>query len=346
MERSVRDPRRTPVWAAVGACLVVVCILAGLATQARGARLLVVDSYHRGYPWSDGIREGLREALGLHLVAEDSLATASGDLTARVIFLDTKRNPDPEWSRARAVQALMALEAWRPDVVLACDDNAVRDLVVPHLLGRSLPVVYCGVNWDAGVYGLPAANVIGMIEVEQVQDLVSILRPHAAGDRIGLLLLDTTSGRRDLAAYDDHLDLKPLVRLVPDYAAWRREFVAMQDRVDMLLIKQNITGDVDFDLAGAVAFTAEHTRIPTGTTAEAVMQCALVSLIKNPREQGRWAAGAIEQVLAGTPPAALPAAVYRESRLLLTLDLARRLGVVFPMSLIERATFVEEVWQP
>jgi len=328
------------------AWMVVVGMVAGVAAGARAARLLVVDSYHRGYPWSDGIREGLRDALALRLVAEDSLATADGGLTARVIFLDTKRNPGRDWSRARAARALAELEAWRPDVVVACDDNAVRDLVAPHLLGRDLPVVYCGVNWDAALYGLPAANVTGMTEVEQVADLVAILRPHARGDRVGLLLLDTTSARRDVAAYGDHLEFAPVIRLVPDYAAWKRQFVAMQDQVDMLLIKQNVTGDVDFDLAEAVAFTGANTRIPTGTTAEAVMRCTLVSLIKNPREQGRWAAGAVEQILDGTPPSAIPAAVNRESRLLLNMGLARRLGVQFPMSLIERATFVEEVWRP
>ncbi len=344
MERGARGSRRPS--RVVFAWMVVAGMLAGAAPEATAARLLVVDSYHRGYPWSDGIREGLREALGLRLVAADSLARPGGELTARVIFLDTKRNPGRDWSEARAARALAELEAWRPDVVVACDDNAVRYLVAPHLLGNDLPVVYCGVNWDAGIYGLPAANVTGMTEVEQVADLVAILRPHARGDRVGLLLLDTTSARRDVAAYGDHLEFAPVIRLVPDYAAWKQQFVAMQDQVDMLLIKQNVTGDADFDLADAVAFTTANTRIPTGTTAEAVMRCVLVSLIKNPREQGRWAADAVQRILDGAPPSAIPAAVNRESRLLLNMDLARRLDVLFPMSLIERATFVEEVWRP
>jgi len=316
--------------------------------RAAAARLLVVDSYHRGYPWGDGIRAGLTESLDLLPAGPDSFVRR-GDLaplTARVLYLDTKRNPDPRWSVQAARRALDALEAWRPDVVVASDDNAVRDLVSPHLLGRDLPVIYCGVNWDAGVYGLPAANCTGMVEVEQVPDLVAVLRPHAAGDRVGLLVLDTTSGRRDAEIYGAAFDLDLTVRLVADYAAWKQAFAALQDEVDMLLIKQNVTGDPDWDLDDAVAFAMATTRIPTGTTTEPTMRCVLVAFIKSAREQGHWAAGAVQAVLDGTAPAAIPPAVNRESRVFLNMTLARQLGVRFPMTLIERATFLEEAWEP
>jgi ABC-type uncharacterized transport system substrate-binding protein len=202
------------------------------------------------------------------------------------------------------------------------------------------------VNWDAAIYGLPAANVTGMIEVDQVEELVAALRPHARGDRLGMLLLDGTASQRDVDSLHRHTSLDPVVRLVTDYAGWKEAFIAMQDEVDMLLIKQNITGLPEWDLDDAVAFTAEATRIPTGTTTEPVMRCVVAAFIKNPIEQGVWAARTTRQILDGTPPEAIEPAVNKESRVFLNMTLARKLGIRFPMDLIERASFMEERWAP
>ncbi|MBD3220307.1 hypothetical protein GF314_03615, partial [bacterium] len=82
--------------------------------------------------------------------------------------------------------------------------------------------------------------------------------------------------------------------------------------------------------------------IPTGTTTEGTMDCVLVSFIKNAAEQGLWAARTIERILAGTPPEEIPLAVNKESRVFLNMQLARSLGVQFPIELLDRATFLEE----
>jgi ABC-type uncharacterized transport system substrate-binding protein len=313
-------------------------------TESPPERILVVDSYHRGYEWSDGIRQGIAQVLDIP-TEPDVATSANGRLVVRTEFLDTKRHPGVDWSRTEAKRVASVVDAWQPAVVITCDDNAARDLIVPYLLNTSIPVVFCGVNWDASVYGLPAANVCGMIEVDQTVELVATLRRHARGDRLGLLVLDTTSGRRDAEVLRDYEGLEATVRLVADYAEWKDTFRAMQDEVDMLLLKQNITGAEGWNLDDAIAFTAEATRIPTGTTTEPVMRCVLASFIKNPAEQGIWAAGTALEILAGADPADIPLAENKESRIFLNMALARRLDVRFPMDLIERATFLEERWE-
>lgn len=334
------SPRLTTV--AVAALMAAIALLAG-GVAAGPARVLVVDSYHPGYPWGDGLRQGIHEAFGMPL---GGLGSARGDVVLRLEFMDTKRHPEPAWAEAQALRIMGEVASWRPDAVIACDDASVRYLVLPHLLGSDLPVVYCGVNWDAAIYGLPADNVTGMIEVDQVEELVAALRPHANGDRLGMLLLDGTASQRDVDSLHRHTSLDPLVHLVTDYAGWKEGFVAMQDQVDMLLIKQNITGLPEWDLDDAVAFTAEATRIPTGTTTGPVMRCVVAAFIKNPVEQGAWAAHTTQQILAGTPAAAIEPAVNKESRVFLNMTLARKLGIRFPMELIERASFMEERWAP
>ncbi len=320
--------------------------LLGPARAADPVRVLVVDSYHLEYPWSAGIRHGINEVLGVTQGPPGRVTSDDGRFDVWTEFMDTKRRPDPAWAQQAARRVLGVVESWSPDVIIVSDDNAVRYLVVPFLLGRDVPVVYCGVNWDASIYGLPAANVTGMIEVDQTADLVAALRPHARGDRLGLLVLNTTSGRRDVEVHRDYLGLEPVVRLVEDYAGWKAAFEDLQDEVDMLLIKQNIAGVPDWDLADAVSFTAEVTRIPTGCVTEATMPCVLVAFIKNAEEQGTWAARTALTILDGTPPADIEPGINKESRVFLNMTLARKLGIRFPMDLIERATFMEERWSP
>jgi ABC-type uncharacterized transport system substrate-binding protein len=324
----------------------VIILAAPLTAAERPVRLLVVDSYHREYPWSAGIREGIAEVLDLAPSPSNLRISRDEQLVVRLFFMDTKRQADPAAIAEAGERAWQLIQDWQPDLIIASDDNAVRALVVPHLLGGPIPVVFCGVNWDAGEYGLPAANIAGMVEIDQIADLVTILRAHAAGDRLGYLLLDSVTGRRDIEGLRAYFQLDPVVRFVDSVAGWREAFVELQDEVDMLLIKQNVTGLPEWDLDEAVTFVQEHTRIPTGTTTAPMRRCAVVSIIKNPREQGRWAGETALAILAGADPASIPLAANRESRVFLNMELARRLAIQFPMELIERATFVEETWQP
>lgn len=328
--------------------IIILALLAASLASAQDApaptRILVVDSYHHEYPWSAGIRRGIHEVLGVHAGDRDRARSADGQLEIWTEFMDTKRHPERDWAERAAQRVAGVVDSWHPDLVITCDDNAVRYLVLPHLLGRELPVVYCGVNWDASVYGLPSGNVTGMIEVDQTAEMVATLRSVAAGDRLGLLLLDSTSGRRDAEVLQNYFKLKPVIRLVGSYDEWKQAFVEMQDQVDVLLLKQNVTGLEEWSLDDAMAFTAANTRIPTGTTTEPVMRCTLVSYIKNPVEQGTWAARTAQAILAGMPPREIEPGVNRESRIFLNMDLARQLEIRFPMELMERATFLEERW--
>jgi len=59
-------------------------------------------------------------------------------------------------------------------------------------------------------------------------------------------------------------------------------------------------------------------------------------------EQGWWAGNTAIRILDGKSPADIPLATNRESKLFLNLGLARRLGIKFPMELIENSTLIAE----
>jgi hypothetical protein len=157
------------------------------ATGFADKKVLFIDSYHVGYDWSDGVVDGVRQVL------KDT------ETELRIFRMDTKRNQSEAFKRGAALQAKALIESFQPDVVIASDDNASKYLIQPYYRDADLPVVFCGVNWDASVYGYPYANATGMVEVELIEPLVAQLRQLAKGDKMGFLAIGGTTSEKDYA---------------------------------------------------------------------------------------------------------------------------------------------------
>jgi hypothetical protein len=125
-------------------------LVGGPAGATEKKKVFFIDSYHEGYEWSDGIVRGVRSVLG------DSVEL-------KIHRMDTKNNPSEDFARNAGEEARQAIAAWGPEVVIAADDNASRHVVAPFFANTDLPAVFCGVNWDASVYGFPTKNVCGTV---------------------------------------------------------------------------------------------------------------------------------------------------------------------------------------
>jgi hypothetical protein len=166
-----------------GLCLSSVAVAAG---GYEGKRILHVDSYHQGNEWNDRIAQAVRETL------------EGAGVELKVIHLDTKRQSSEAQKGAAALRAKRIIEEFRPDVVTASHDNAAEYLIMPYYKDAELPFVFCGLNWDASVYGLPYSNVTGMVEVSPIPQIINLLTRYADGDRIGCLTEDTPTKRKEL----------------------------------------------------------------------------------------------------------------------------------------------------
>ena len=146
--------------------LLIVFLGIGLQTEAQAQQLrkcLFVASYHQGYAWQDGLERGLRSVL-------------EGKCEIRQFNMDTKRNPSHEFGKKMALEAKARIESWKPDIVIASDDNASKYLVAPYFKDAKLPFVFCGINWTAKEYGYPYSNATGMIEVFPIKQLIKQIK--------------------------------------------------------------------------------------------------------------------------------------------------------------------------
>lgn len=325
---SVKDTFR--VWTVMESIVALVGLggvlaLSALLPQASAQqpqRVAYVNSYHEGYPPSDESMATIRQAF------------SAPEYDLRVFFLDAKRDPDESSLRRRASAVADQIRGFRPRVLLASDDDAVKFLVVPHFRDGPFPVIFCGVNWSSQPYGLPNANSTGIVETLPVAEAVALVRRlgPSIGPRLAVLSEDSTSERSNTIHFDARwrsLGLEPRYILVRDFSAWKSAFLEAQQSADILYLPTS--GAIrNWNHDEAKQWVLRHQRIPAFTCDEFMMDLVPLGMVKLAREQGEWAAQAARRILAGAPPSSIPAAVNRQSQCLFNPQLAAALHLLPP----------------
>ncbi len=284
-------------------------------------RILHVDSYHQGNEWNDRIVAALRDTL------------TGKNVELRVIHLDAKRHPSEDEVRSSALNALHEIDDFRPDVVTVSDDPAAQYLLMPYFRDAMTPVVFCGLNWDASVYGLPYRNTTGMIEVSPIPQILRLLRRYARGQRLGFLAEDTDVKRKELAFHERLFGITyEKTYFVSTQKAWKEAFLQAQKEVDMLLIL-GVGAIADWNPTEARRLAEERSEIPSGTDFEWLTPFSLIAVAKRPEEQGRWTAQAALRILDGVDPSTIPLTYNRDGELFFNARIARQLGITEAPSL-------------
>ncbi len=158
------------IWCACAlVVLLALCVPHTLGAR-QGARILLINSYHDGFKWSDDIVSGVRSVLG----KDDDL---------RIEYMDARRISTPEYLRSLRESFRIKFRGHRYDVVIVSDDPAL-DLILD--LGEDLfpstPVVFCGINdfSDARLMGkTPYTGVVEEIDIKGTLDAAHALHPTA-----------------------------------------------------------------------------------------------------------------------------------------------------------------------
>jgi ABC-type uncharacterized transport system substrate-binding protein len=298
--------------------------LSVFAGELAGKKVVIIDSYHQGYPWSDGIVQGAQKILAL------------GGATVKVIHMDTKNNPAEEFKKQSAVKAVAEITEFKPDAIIAADDNASKYVIVPTYKDKEIPVVFCGLNWDATAYGFPCKNVTGMLEVSSFDLLSEKIKTYSKGTKIGYLGISNETSRKEAENTEKNYSLTFEKRFVTTFEEWKKMFVELQGISDWVLVESN-AGISGWDDAVAQQFVIANTKVPTGSIYDFMVDYVLISLAKSAEEQGEWAAAAATKILKGTSVAQIPIVKNKKGEVFLNLKIAQKLGINFDLNLVKIA---------
>ncbi|MCE5267152.1 MAG: hypothetical protein LLG00_04635 [Planctomycetaceae bacterium] len=287
-----------------------------------GRRVLLVHSYHEGYPWVDTVTEGVRS----------SLRGTGIDLC--IFYMDAKRHTDEAWKIDAGRRARRQLEEYRPDVVIAADDDAQQYFAAFYVNTR-LPIVFTGVDADPSRYGYPAANVTGIIERPHFKQSLALAARLWPIKRIAVLSChDSTSVLALGFMRQERLGVEvDEWYMADDFDQWKKVIARLNRSVDAIVIRSyqalKRPGSRDnVNPAEVAAWTSRHVTIPTIAFHDfEIRDGLLVGVVKCGQEYGAKAADYAIRILRGTPAGSLPIVKPQRGIPMISRGAAARLGI-------------------
>lgn len=304
-------------------------------------KILYVDSYHQDFEWVKEIIKGLLDELKIKVLKDGKLDSSKSRVQLRIVHMDTKRNKSEEFIKDSAQKVKKIIEEWKPDLVIASDDNASKYLIVPFYKNAKLPFVFCGVNWDASVYGYPFDNVTGMVEVNRLMDVINILKKYMKNDKIGIIGSDSLTVRKDVINCSKKFKIDFVERYPKTFNELKSMYLDLQNQCGLVIVEEfeSVEG---FDHGKMMKFIYKNTKVPTGAMYRSFSCYALLTCATFGEEQGKWAAQTALRILDGEKVSDIPIAVNEKAKIYLNMKLAKELKIVFPIELVERASFVDD----
>ncbi len=301
------------------------------AESASKKRVLIINSYHKGFKWSDDICDAIVDYFNKHL---------PGRVEIKLVYMDTKRNNSEEFGKNAGVKIKKLIDLWKPDVVIGSDDSVAKYVIAPYFLNSDIPFVFCGLNGDPKDYGFPASNVTGLRESDLVEPLYNDLKKFARGKRLGYLTADKETQRIMAEVNEKQIGQKfDKVYFAKNFEEWKKYFLIIQNEVDILLMQDVYTVN-DWDAEAAQKFVRENIRIPNGATSDVMSPYVLICIYKSSKEHGLWAAEAALKILNGAKPKDIPIATNKKGYLVLNLVLADKLDIVFSPTMLRAAKLI------
>ena len=291
--------------------------------EAASNKILVVMSYEEDNPWCMQIKEGI-----------DSVLAGNSDI--KYFYMDTKKNINGGVRKAE--EAYELYKQFRPDGVIAVDDNAQSMFVLPYLKDREkTPVMFCAVNAEPEKYGYPASNVSGILERDFVRESIAFAKQLVPSiETVGFLAKDSPSGRAILKQVEiesnTYLTKFAGFKLVQTIEETLVALEAYQKTSDALFITST-NGILDAD--GKSLDNEKVTRIVAkfykkpliGANNFHVKYGVLCAVVKSGNAQGRIAAGMLVKAMKGTPINQIPITVNKYGKRMLNVTVMKDLGI-------------------
>jgi len=300
-------------------------------------RVLLVHSYHREYEWVAGISRGVKRAL------------QRSDVELEFFYMDTKRTTDEAWKVDSGEAAKKTVADWRPDVVIAVDDNAQKYFAA-SFIGKGTPkVVFCGVNAEPGKYGYPAKNVTGMLERPHLES--SLLLAKKIVPKIHRIAVLSDNSLTSEGAIEYMRSLQTGFEMVSwetpsTFESWKAAVLRAQASADAIVIYTYHTVKPDNSSESlnpkiVMEWTVANSKIPLiGLFTFGIDDGMLCGVVESAVEHGFEAGEIALSLLSGMCAGNIPVKTAEKGQIMLNLNTARRLGLEVSKSLIEEADIV------
>ncbi len=287
--------------------------LIGKTAAAPSLRILILNSYHEGYSWTDGEVAGISSAI------------ADGHVDARISveYLDWRRFATQQ--NRDQVEALLTVRygVTKPSV-LVVTDNPALDFALDHRssLFAGVPIVFCGINdYQPGILrGMTGVTGVAE-EIDPASTIAAALRLHARATSVYVITDFTEAGlaiRRTIQnivpAFEDRADFT----FSPDATVQELMDAVAALSQDTIILAAPFARDragVFTDIPEFTTDLAAHTNLPIYGLYEGGLGQGIVGgSLTSPGIEGKKAGELAVRILAGESADTIPVVTRQSTR--------------------------------
>lgn len=267
--------------------------------------VLVLNSYHKDYKWSDNIIEGITSVFGPN----------ARNIDVQVEYMDTHRISDNDYIYQLFETYKYKFKQKKFDVIIASDDPAFAFLLQHHdQLFPNTPVVFCGVNYFDDTMLAGQKLFTGVVEGQDIKSTLDIaLKLHPATKNIYVINDNTMTGSSIEKTLQETIpQFKDRVKFISleEYAmAEIKEKVAHlpDDSLVLFLIFFQDRSGHKFSYAESISQISANSTVPIYGVWDFSLGDGLVGgMLTSGYYQGELAATLAQRILQGERPSDIP----------------------------------------
>ena len=267
--------------------------------------VLVLNSYHKDYKWSDNIVEGITSVFGPN----------ARNINVQVEYMDTHRISDSNYIYQLSETYKYKFREKKFDVIIASDDPAFAFLLKYHdQLFPNTPVVFCGVNYfDDSM--LAGQNLFtGVVEGQDIKSTLDLaLQLHPATKNIYVINDNTMTGKsiektlqETIPQFKDRVNFISLEEYDMQEIKKKVAQLPLDSLILFLIFFQDISGH-KFSYAESISQISANSTVPIYGVWDFSLGDGLVGgMLSSGYYQGELAANLAQRILQGEHPADIP----------------------------------------
>jgi len=305
--------RRFAILIALVAILLATTGVASSAAATPSTGVLILNSYHQGYSWTDGEVAGISRTIG----------SAQASTRLSVEYLDSRRFPTQQ--NLDQVEELLTLRygAEKPGILIVTDNPAL-EFALDHrsTLFAGVPIVFCGVNDYQPNILRGMKNITGVAEeIDPASTIALALRFHARATGVFVITDFTETGlaiRRTVQEVLPDFQDRANFTFSPDATLQELlDKVAVLPRATIILAAPFTSDKVGVftDIPEFTALLAAHTKLPIyGIYEEGLRQGIVGGVLTSPNLEGEKAGQLAVRILAGESADEIPVITRQSTR--------------------------------
>ncbi|MBT3235331.1 MAG: hypothetical protein HN353_05215 [Bdellovibrionales bacterium] len=234
--------------------LLLLSCLALFSVQAKPPkRILLVDSYHKEYLWSQETHRGFASALLEAGLINDpneveqirvGKSISNSTVIIKSLWMDSKRKSSARELALATNQVMAVVKKFNPEIVLLGDDNATN-YIGNQLIDTKTPVIFWGVNGNPNKYHFmdsndkPGHNITGVYQKGYYrQSLLRLKQLVPLAKTFAIISDDTPTGRSKAKIIqaiarqgNSPLELKKTI-ITSSFKIWKEKIKMIANEVD------------------------------------------------------------------------------------------------------------------